>query len=135
MCVSSLSEGTTPPRSTPLQEAPIKTSLIRRRLLAPVAAAALVAGTLVVAVPALRASAAPGPFVCAPGFYQVSFGQLKELNPVTGTYVNIGTVDPTYPTYNAMGYDTLNNYLYALSTSAGTQGDLLRIADDGSITD
>jgi hypothetical protein len=56
------------------------------------------------------------------------------LNPVTGTYVNIGTVNPTYPTYNAMGYDTLNNYLYALSTSAGTQGDLLRIADDGTIT-
>ena len=73
--------------------------------------------------------------MCAPGFYQVISGQLKQLNPVTGTYTDIGTVNPTYSTYNAMGYDTLDNYLYALSTSAGTQGDLLQIADDGSITD
>jgi len=85
-----------------------------------------------VSTPGITTSAAAGPFTCAPGFYQVIAGQLKLLNPVTATYTNIGTAQPQY---NAMGYNVVDNYLYALSTSTGTQGDLLRIADDGSVTD
>jgi hypothetical protein len=108
----------------------INTSIVSRRLLAPLAAVALLAGSAVVALPALRASAAAGPFTCVPGFYQVISGQLKQLDPVTGTYTNIGAAQPTY---NAMGYDTLNNYLYALSTAGAASGDLLQIANDGSI--
>ena len=34
-----------------------------------------------------------------------------------------------------MGYNVVNNYLYAMSTASGTAGDLLRIANDGSVTD
>jgi hypothetical protein len=92
----------------------------------------LIAASLSAAVPAVIADAAGSPFVCSPGFYQVISGQLKQLNPVTGLYTDIGTPQPTY---NAMGYDTLDNYLYAISTGAGTTGDLLKIANDGSITD
>jgi hypothetical protein len=84
---------------------------------------------------AVPASAAPpsGPFTCEPGFYQVISGQLKELNPVTDTYTDIG---PTYSTtYNAMGYDVLDNYLYAMGTGTTNLGHLLRIASDGTVTD
>ena len=42
-------------------------------------------------------------------------GQLKLLNPVTGAYTNIGTVQPSY---NAMGYNVADNYLYAMSTAS-----------------
>jgi hypothetical protein len=76
--------------------------------------------------------AAGGGFTCSPGFYQVIAGQLKLLNPVTATYTNIG---PAQPQYNAMGYNVADNFLYALSTNSGTQGDLLQIASDGSVTD
>ncbi len=82
--------------------------------------------------PLSRASAAGGPFACAPGFYQVISGQLKELNPVTGVYTDIGSAQPTY---NAMGYDVADNYLYAISTDSTTQAHLLKIAADGSVTD
>ncbi len=73
----------------------------------------------------------PGPFTCVPGFYQVINGQLNQLDPVTGTYTAIG---PVQLAYNAMGYDPIDNYLYALSTDSSNRGDLLRIANDGSIT-
>ncbi len=85
-----------------------------------------------VAAPAITAQASPGPFVCAPGFYQVIAGQLNQLDPVTGSYTPIG---PVQPAYNAMGYDPMDNFLYALSTDASNRGDLLRIANDGSISD
>ncbi|MGA8427104.1 MAG: Ig-like domain-containing protein [Candidatus Dormiibacterota bacterium] len=76
--------------------------------------------------------AAAGPFTCQPVFYEVDSGQLVEVNPTGGASVTIG---PAQPTYNAMGYDTANNYLYAISTAAANLGHLLQIADDGSITD
>lgn len=76
--------------------------------------------------------AAAGPFTCQPVFYEVDSGQLVEVNPTGGAAVTIG---PAQPTYNAMGYDTANNYLYAISTAAANLGHLLQIANDGSITD
>jgi hypothetical protein len=89
---------------------------------------ALAVSTTSVASAPVRA--AGGTFACAPGFYQVIAGQLKLLNPVTATYTNIGAAQPQY---NAMGYNVADNLLYALSTNAGTQGDLLQIASDGSV--
>jgi uncharacterized protein DUF6923/Big-like domain-containing protein len=102
-----------------------------RRPLLTLVSAALLSGAFTVSTVGVPAAAAAGPFTCAPGFYQVIAGQLKLLNPVTATYTNIGVVQPPY---NAMGYNVLDNYLYALSTNAGTQGDLLRVANDGSVT-
>jgi len=94
--------------------------------------ATVVALSIVVVLPATRALASGGPFTCSPGFYQVLSGQLNELNPVTGVYTPIGS---TYAdSYNAMGYDTLNNYLYAFDTGAN-KSHLLKIANDGSVTD
>jgi hypothetical protein len=79
-----------------------------------------------------RADAAPGPFSCQPGLYQVISGQLKLLDPIAGTYTDIGAVQPTY---NAMGYNVLDDHLYAMGTQAGVnQAELLRIANDGSVT-
>jgi hypothetical protein len=81
------------------------------------------------------ASAAPpsGPaFTCEPGFYQVIAGQLNELNPVTDAYTAIG---PLYaPVYNAMGYNVLDNYIYAMGTGSPDEADLLKIASDGTVT-
>ncbi len=110
---------------------PMKNPHTRRRPLLTLVSAALLSGAFAVSTSGAPASAAAGPFACAPGFYQVIAGQLKLLNPVTATYTNIGAAQPQY---NAMGYNVLDNYLYALSTNAGTQGDLLRIASDGSVT-
>ena len=79
-----------------------------------------------------RVSASGGAFTCSPTLYQVLSGTLNRLNPVTGTYTPIGV---TYAdTYNAMGYNTVDNFLYAMDTGAN-QGDLLRIASDGTVTD
>ena len=87
------------------------------------------------AIPANAAPPPGGPFTCEPGFYQVISGQLKELNPVTDTYTAIGATYST--TYNAMGYNVRDDYLYAMGTgSAATdEGHLLRIAANGSVTD
>jgi hypothetical protein len=77
--------------------------------------------------------AAAGPFQCQPGFYQVMSGQLYELNPVTSVYTKIGSAYST--SYNAMGYNVEDNYLYAMGTGTTDEAHLLRIADDGSVTD
>lgn len=103
----------------------------RRATCTALVAIALVAA--VVVVPSTPAAAAGGPFSCQPGLYQVISGQLKLLNPITGVYTDIGS---TGPTYNAMGYNVLDDYLYAMGTQAGVnQSRLLRIASDGSTTD
>jgi hypothetical protein len=78
------------------------------------------------------AAAAAGAFVCQPGFFQVISGQLNTLNPVTGAYTPIGAAAGNY---NAIGYDTLDNYIYGMSTVTATQAHLLRIASDGTVTD
>lgn len=83
------------------------------------------------------ASAAGNPFTCSSDFYQVISGQLTSLNPVTGTYSNIGTMQPD--SYNAIGYNVQDNYIYGFKTvitdGVGSVGDLVRIASDGSLTD
>jgi uncharacterized protein DUF6923/Big-like domain-containing protein len=78
-------------------------------------------------------SAAAGPFACTSDFYQVISGQLETLDPVTGTYNNIG--NNAGFNYNAIGYDTLDNYIYGIVTGGGPTGDLIRISNDGSTTD
>jgi hypothetical protein len=102
-----------------------------RRSLALLCGALLTIAVWVVASPPTTALAQAGPFTCAPVFYEVASGQLEVVNPTGGASVLIG---PTQPTYNAMGYDTSNNYLYAMSTATATLGDLLQIASDGSVT-
>jgi hypothetical protein len=78
------------------------------------------------------AAADPGPFACQPGLFQVIAGQLKLLDPVAGAYTDIGAAGPWY---NAMGYNVLDDHLYAIGTQNGVNlSQLLRIADDGSIT-
>jgi hypothetical protein len=93
--------------------------------------ALLITSVWATAAPPATALAAAGPFTCEPVFYEVDTGQLSILNPTGGAPILIGTQQPNY---NAMGYDTSNNYLYAISTATGTMGDLLQIADDGSTT-
>jgi hypothetical protein len=103
----------------------------RRPSAALVAAGALLASLSLTATSVHPAAASGGAFTCTPGFFQVLSGQLNKLNPVTGVYTPIGSAYTD--TYNAMGYDTLDNYLYAIDTGTG-KGDLLRIASDGSVT-
>jgi hypothetical protein len=78
------------------------------------------------------AGASPGPFTCSPNFYQVISGTLELLNPTTGAYTNIGPNAGF--NYNAIGYDTLDNYIYGLRVGTN-EGDLVRVASDGSVTD
>ena len=73
----------------------------------------------------------PTAFACDPGFYQVLSGQLTILNPVTDAYTNIGSQYPS--PYNAMGYNVLDNYVYAIR-SGGTPH-LLKIGSNGAVAD
>lgn len=90
----------------------------------------------VVHVPS-RASAANDPFVCSSNFYQVISGQLKLLDPVNGTYTNVGSAQ--VDEYNAIGYNVVDNYIYGIKTTAtsgvGAVGNLVRIGSDGTMTD
>jgi hypothetical protein len=78
------------------------------------------------------ASASPSPFTCTSNFYQVINGTLEVLNPSTGAYTNIGPNAGF--AYNAIGYNTLDNFIYGLRIGANG-GDLLQIASDGTVTD
>ncbi|MBW1294494.1 DUF6923 family protein [Aquimarina litoralis] len=65
------------------------------------------------------------PFDCNEAkFYQVISGSLRSYDPVTGTYS-----DPlhTTPSYNAGGYNTVDDFLYAIRSS---DRHLLRIGTD-----
>jgi len=84
------------------------------------------------AVFAQPASAAPGPFTCQPVFYQVDSGQLGVVNPVTGVTTPIGVQNDWY---NGIGYNTADNYIYGFGTGQSNMAHLLKIANDGSITD
>ncbi|HWE57161.1 MAG TPA: Ig-like domain-containing protein [Acidimicrobiales bacterium] len=107
----------------------------RRVAAALLAVGAVFAGLLVpgFAFGGRSASATASSFTCQPGFYQVISGQLKLLNPLTGIYTNIGSVNSGYTSYNAMGYDVQDNYIYAISTST-SPGSVLKVAGDGTVT-
>ena len=65
------------------------------------------------------------PFDCNEAkFYQVISGSLRSYDPVTGTYS-----DPlhTTPSYNAGGYNVVDDFLYAIRSS---DRHLLRIGMD-----
>lgn len=72
------------------------------------------------------------PFACEVGFYQMISGQLTELDPDTGEYVDIGAPGPTITT-NALGYNIEDNYLYAIRNDVGFEGTLVRIHNDGTV--
>ena len=86
--------------------------------------------TIAVASVASPASAA-GPFTCRPGFYQVISGQLKILNPLTGVYSDIGVQGETY---NAIGYNPRDNYIYGWGTAGAIQNQLVKVDSAGSVT-
>ncbi len=65
------------------------------------------------------------PFDCDDGnFYQVISGAMKAYDPVTGSYSD---ALHSYSSYNAGGYNIVDNYLYAIKSS---DKHLLRIAKD-----
>ena len=80
------------------------------------------------------AHALGGAFTCSAVTYQVVGNQLKigtvntDVSPATLTYTNVG--DPHTVSYNAGGYNTVDNFIYAL---AGSPADLLKIASDGTV--
>jgi uncharacterized repeat protein (TIGR02543 family) len=79
------------------------------------------------------ATDASTPFQCAPGFYQVFANQLKVLNPVTGVYASIGSAASS--NYNAIGYNVLDNYIYAVRPTGTASPKLLKIDSGGHVTD
>lgn len=73
------------------------------------------------------------PFTCEVSFYQIISGDLKQLDPLTGTYATL----PNNITLaaNALGYNTEDHYIYGLGATPETLGHLIRFEDDGSRTD
>ncbi len=66
------------------------------------------------------------------GLYQVIFGQLKALDPATGSYTNIG---PDHENINAVGLNPTDGYAYGIGARGEFQGHLLRIGSNGEIED
>ena len=80
----------------------------------------------------LSANVFAAAFECNPAFYQVIDKDLKVLSP-SGNYTLIGT---SQDTYNAMGWNVNDNYLYALGHRKSTwKYHLLKIGDDGVAQD
>ncbi|MEM1149129.1 MAG: Ig-like domain-containing protein [Pseudomonadota bacterium] len=63
------------------------------------------------------------PFSCSGEIYQVQSGQLRIFNPISSSYVNVGT---NQGSYNATGFNVLDGYGYA---SQGSR--VIRIGADG----
>jgi uncharacterized repeat protein (TIGR01451 family) len=109
---------------------------LRGAVIGMLAGAGLSALTAAVA-PALPAAAAAGPaFTCNPSLYFQGIGdptQLYEEKYTPGglQFTAIGTQSVEY---NAIGYDPVNNYLYASSRGAETP-ELLQIDSNGGVTD
>ncbi len=70
-------------------------------------------------------AAQAGPFSCTGDVYQVQSGQLKIFNPLTSTYVPVGTVQTSY---NAAGFNTIDSYAYAMQGN-----NVIRVNADGSV--
>lgn len=73
-------------------------------------------------------------FSCTAVTYQVVGAQLKigtvdtHASPATLTYTDVGSAYSS--SYNAGGYNTVDNFIYAL---AGSPANLLKIASDGTV--
>ena len=72
------------------------------------------------------------PFEQKPVLYQVISGELRQLNPLTGGYEEIGGILNT-PTYNAGGYNINDDYIYAFEKGSGNNHKLLRINSTGTV--
>ena len=66
------------------------------------------------------------------GLYQVVYGQVKRLDPATGTYEEIG---PDHANMNAAGLNPVDGYAYAIGTASAWKGHLLRIGSNGEVED
>ncbi len=63
-------------------------------------------------------------FTCTGEIYQVQSGQLRIFDPISSSYQDVGS---NQGSYNATGYNILDNYAY------GSQGsNIIRIGSDGS---
>lgn len=69
-------------------------------------------------------------FTCPSRFYEAIDGQLTRYDPVTETYINVGS-DQLF--YNGTGYNILDNYGYALGKEGVIENDLIRIGSNGDI--
>ena len=104
-----------------------------RAISATTAALALTLTATTMSTGVAGATPPPTPFQCAPGFYQVIANQLKILNPVTGVYTSIGS--PYGSNYNSLGYNVLDNFLYAVKPTGNASPKLLKISSSGGVTD
>ena len=81
------------------------------------------------------ASAVGSAFTCSAVTYQVVGNQLKigvvdtSTSPAGLVYTDVG--GPYSEPYNGGGYNTVDNFIYAISGS----GRLLQVASDGSVAD
>ena len=70
-------------------------------------------------------SATAAPFACTGDVYQVQSGQLRVFDPISSSYVNVGTPSSSY---NGTGFNVLDNFVY------GSQGNnVIRIHGDGTV--
>lgn len=78
---------------------------------------------------------AAAPFECDSRLFQVIDFQLNTLDTETGTYTPIGAPRTGLSQYNALGYNSQDNYLYGLAMDNGdTDAYLVRVDGDGSLT-
>ena len=83
------------------------------------------------------ASAATVPFNPAQPTVFIAQGSPTQLDKATqsgGTITFTPIGGPAPITYNAIGYDTCNNFIYGVQTSAPNVGAIIQVASDGSIT-
>lgn len=78
----------------------------------------------------LNVGNSPAAFSCSSGFYQIADGSLYSIIPTTAQRAFIAN---TGLTINAIGYNTLDNYMYGIVRSGANNGNLVRIGVDGSI--
>ncbi|MBS9772586.1 MAG: DUF4347 domain-containing protein, partial [Trichodesmium erythraeum GBRTRLIN201] len=66
-----------------------------------------------------------------PAVYQIREGVLKELNPLTREFIDIG--DTGIASINAAGLNRADNYMYAMERVTGTSHRLVRIDSTGTV--
>ncbi len=78
----------------------------------------------------ITAPSPPQPFTCISRFYEVIDGQMARFDPVSQTYIPIGSQQLLY---NGTGYNTLDNYVYAFGREGDIDQDLIRVGNFGNI--